>query len=301
MRRLARLLFLCMLIAVLGLLGLGREPAWACASCGCGDPTLTAVGFEQPFRHRVRLGLESRAGVHEVPQEQERTFISRTTLTASYSPTRWLTAAAQLPFSAAWTQTPSRETRSVYGIGDLDVLLRALPIRDRGFAPRHLAGVVVGLKLPTGPRRVDSTGYPAAEDVQPGSGSWDGLLGVSYSYFGAAVAGFVSASYRLNSRGYREVQRGDSLGATLLMQVQVVRRLALQGGVELAHTQATRLASDAIAPNRGGFLASLSYGVLVSLGRDFLLRLAAQMPVIQLWRGSQWESTTVIAALAVDL
>jgi len=36
------------------------EPARACAVCNCGDPTLTAVGVEQPYRNRVRAGLEER-------------------------------------------------------------------------------------------------------------------------------------------------------------------------------------------------------------------------------------------------
>src|SRR4051794_23935847 len=36
--------------------GLLRTPAvHACARCGCGDPTLTAAGTEQPFQNRVRV------------------------------------------------------------------------------------------------------------------------------------------------------------------------------------------------------------------------------------------------------
>lgn len=287
-------------LPLLALLGAVSE-AGACASCGCGDPTLTAMGMEKPFRHRIRLALESRAGIHEVPQDRERTFISRTSVSASYSPTTWLSLAGQIPFSAAWTQHPTRDLRSVYGMGDLDVLVRALPIRERAFAPRHLAGALVGLKLPTGPRRVDSTGYPAPDDMQPGSGSWDGILGLSYSYFGDALTFFAAASLRLTGRGYRDVQRGSSLGGSFLFQVPLGRRLALQGGIELSHTQPTRLASDAIAPNRGGFLASLTYGVLAALGRDFLLRVGVQTPLIQDWRGSQWESPTVVVSLAVDI
>ena len=34
--------------------------ASACATCGCGDPTLTLMGAGQPFSGRLRLGAELR-------------------------------------------------------------------------------------------------------------------------------------------------------------------------------------------------------------------------------------------------
>lgn len=275
--------------------------AVACASCGCGDPTLTAMGFEKPFKHRVRIALESRAGLHRDPSSDEHTFISRTTLATSYSPTSWLSLAAQLPFSAAVSQAPRAEARSVYGLGDLELLVRLLPLRERRFAPRHLAGGLIGLKFPTGPRRSDSSGYPAPEDMQPGSGSWDGLFGLSYSYFGSTLALFVSLSYRLTSPGYREVVRGDSLGGTALLQVPIGPRLALQGGLEAGLTGRTQLAPEVFAPSRGGFLLSLSYGVVLALRPDWLLRFLVQSPIVQRWVGSQWESPTAVLSLAVDL
>lgn len=284
---------------LLGALNAAR--ASACASCGCGDPTLTAMGFEKPFKHRIRIALETRGGLHADPSSDERTLISRTTLSVSYSPTAWLSAAAQLPFAAAVTEAPTRQSRSVYGLGDLELMVRVLPLRDRRFAPRHLAGGLVGLKFPTGPRRTDSTGYPAPEDMQPGSGSWDGLFGLGYSYFGSAVAFFFSLSYRLTSPGYRDVLRGASLGGTALLQVPLGRRLALQGGLEAGLTERTRLAPEVWAPNRGGFLLSLSYGAVLALRPDWLLRLLVQSPIVQHWVGSQWESPTAILSLAVDL
>lgn len=258
------------------------------------------MGFEKPFTHRLRIALETRAGLHADPSSDERTLISRTTLSVSYSPTNWLSAAAQIPFAAAVTQAPTREDRSVYGLGDLEVMVRVLPLRERRFAPRHLAGGLLGLKFPTGPRRTDSTGYPAPEDMQPGSGSWDGLFGLSYSYFGSTLALFASFSYRLTSPGYRDVVRGDSLGGTLLLQVPIGRRLALQGGLEASLTGRTRLAPEVWAPSRGGFLLSLSYGAVLSLRTDWLLRLLVQSPIVQHWVGSQWESPTALLSLAVD-
>src|SRR4051812_9484544 len=42
-------------------LALGRvNDCWACAACGCGDPTLTVFGLEKPLMNRVRFALEAR-------------------------------------------------------------------------------------------------------------------------------------------------------------------------------------------------------------------------------------------------
>jgi hypothetical protein len=41
-------------------------PAMACASCGCGDPTLTGAGTEQPFRNRIRVSAAALATVNHL-------------------------------------------------------------------------------------------------------------------------------------------------------------------------------------------------------------------------------------------
>jgi hypothetical protein len=180
-------------------------------------------------------------------------------------------------------------------------MLRAIIARDRKFSPRHLFGVLAGVKTPTGPRRSDAGGYPAPDDEQPGSGSWDGLLGMSYSYFGSAVAVFLSASYKLTSAGYRGYQRGGVLGMTALAQVPIGQRFAIASGIEGSFTQRSLLPGGSPAPDSGGFLISLSYGGLIALGQDWLLRFAVQTPVIQAFYGSQHESPTLILSLIVDL
>lgn len=272
--------------------------ALACASCGCGDPTLTAMGMEKPFKHRIRLSLEQRLGEHDT--RDERTLITRTALSGSYSPTSWLSVGALLPLVATWSLAPGRDARAVYGLGDLELLARALVLRDRSFSPRHLGGILLGLKFPTGPRRSDERGYPAPDDQQPGSGSWDGLFGVGYSYFGDSLALFVSASYRLTRSGYRDYQRGSSLGVSALLQLPIGTRLAAITGVELGHTRRSLLPGGVPAPDTGGSVLALSYGLLISLRTDWLLRFAVQTPVLQAWYGVQKESPTAVLSLVVD-
>ena len=259
------------------------------------------MGMEKPFKHRVRLSLEQRAGVHTSPSESEQTVISRSALSGSYSPTTFLTFAALFPFFFAQTKTPALDARTVYGIGDLEVMARALIFRDRSFSPRHMVGVLAGMKAPTGPRRTDSSGYPAPSDMQPGSGSWDALFGAQYNYFGDAVSLFVSASYRLTGTGYVDYRRGSVLGATAFVQLPIVRSFAIGHGLDASWTAQSVLSSGALAPNTGGSLLSLTYGALLAIRSDWLLRLQLQIPIIQRWIGSQSESPTGIVSLTIDL
>ena len=65
--------------------GLALVPARrarACASCSCGDETLTATGVERPYRNRVRLVAEERYGSLSVGDAQtgEHTEFLRSTL-----------------------------------------------------------------------------------------------------------------------------------------------------------------------------------------------------------------------------
>ena len=41
-------------VLALGSCGLVPRAARACATCNCGDPTLTATGVEKPYKNRVR-------------------------------------------------------------------------------------------------------------------------------------------------------------------------------------------------------------------------------------------------------
>lgn len=292
------------LALVLALLSAAWAPraSRACASCGCGDPTLTAMGIEKPFKNRVRLSLEQRLGGFQDRRLEERALISRTTLSASWSPTAWLTVAASLPMAAgelSQLREQTRAPRRVIGLGDLDLYVRGLVFRDRRFAPRHVVGVLAGLKFPTGPRVRDSSGYPAADDFQPGSGSWDPIFGANYGYFGD-LGVFVSFSYRHATTGRNEYRRGSVLGISAFVQRSVHRVISLGAGLELSHTQPDEL-RGAVLPETGGTVLALVPQALIALRTDWLLRAALQLPGGQFWNGAQTEYPTGILSLVIDL
>lgn len=290
-----------LLHALLLLLFFVPRLAGACASCGCGDPTLTAMGQEKPFKNRIRLSLDERVGAHSAGKPAEQSLISRTMLSGSWSPTGWLTLGAQLPFILVRSTAAGQEPRQAAGIGDTELMVRALVFRDRKFSPRHALGLLAGVKAPTGPRIDDSSGYPAPDDVQPGSGSWDALFGASYGYFAAQVSAFFSASYRQTTPGYRGYRRGSAFAASLAVQLPVGARAALVLGTDLGYAQANQLASGQAAPDTGGLLVTASPGLIFALRTDWLLRLMVQVPVIERWRGEQHEAPTGVLSLVVDI
>lgn len=287
---------------VMGLVtGLAPRLAGACASCGCGDPTLTAMGQEKPFKNRIRLSLEQRVGAHSMGDPAEQSLVSRTLLSGSWSPTGWLTLGAQLPFIYVRSSAAQHEARSTLGIGDTELMVRALVFRERKFSPRHALGLLGGVKAPSGPRVNDSSGYPAPDDVQPGSGSWDALFGASYAYFGAQASAFLSVSYQHTTTGYRDYRRGSTFAASLAVQLPLGALAALVLGADLGYAQASQLASGHAAPDTGGLLVSASPGIIFALRTDWLLRLMVQLPIVERWRGHQHETPTGAISLVVDI
>jgi hypothetical protein len=295
-----RLLQIASLLALV-LAGLGSSAARACSSCGCGDPTLTAMGQEKPYKYRVRLGFEERLGAHFEGEPSERNLVSRSAVAASFSPTGWLTLGALLPLVAVRSDSQLTPAATTVGLGDAEFVVRALVFRDRHFSPRHTLGLLLGLKAPTGPRVNDSTGYPAPGDVQPGSGSWDPLVGASYAHFGGLLSEFVSASYRHATTGYQGYRRGSLLGVSLAAQLAASRWSALLLGADISYATPSVLASGVVAPDTGGLLIAASPGLLFALRPDWLLRVVMQVPVAQIWRGQQFETTTLVLSLTVDL
>lgn len=291
----ARILFAVALLAIGG----APSPAAACASCGCGDPTLTAMGVEKPFKNRIRLALEQRLSAHI--NEEGRTILARTTLAAAWSPAMWLTLGAALPVPSGELRAPSGTLRRFGGLGDLELYARPLVFRERRFSPRHLLSLLAGIKFPTGPRVADSSGYPAPDDLQPGSGSFDPVFGASYGYFGDAVAVFTSLSYRYTTVGRNGYRRGSVLAATALVQRGVHRLVALGLGLDMNYTWPDAVADDRPLPTTGGTILSATPQLLVALHRDILLRAALQIPMGQWWNESKTEFPAGVLSLVVDL
>lgn len=282
----------------------GARRASACASCGCGDPTLTATGIEKPYANRVRLTLEERYGsfTQGDPDWQQHVTFLRSTLGLTWSPIKRLTFVTTIPWVTSWLTSTGSGRQYISGLGDADLSARVLAYRERGFAPHHLLWASAGVKFPTGYRVRAADGVPYSDDDQPGSGSWDPFIGATYAWSSQnLLSAYVSTSYRYTTTGPRGYRRGSSFGASGALQVQPWSWGALAIGADAVWTAADTLANDNASPNTGGTVVYLAPALLISPKPDWLIRLVVDAPVIMALYGTQSVGPQVALSVAWDV
>ncbi len=283
-------------------IGAGGARVEACAACSCGDPTLTATGVEKPYANRVRVGFEERFGSFATGNatDGDHGLYLHSVLSGSWSPHDRVTVALRLPWITKWLTPAGGSLETINGLGDLELSARIVVFRERPFAPHHLLWGIAGLKAPTGYRVFDPSGNPYPDDDQPGSGSWDPFVGVTYGWFGERLAFFASASYRATTANTRGYQRGSSLNVSAALQVRVWSWAAFAGALEASSLRADTLPSGADAPDSGGTVIHLAPSLLITPVTDLLIKLTASVPVIHALNGTQDMGTQFVLALAWD-
>lgn len=277
--------------------------ARACAVCNCGDPTLTAVGVEQPYRNRVRAGIEERYGSHNQGDGAagESLQLVRSALFGAWSPHKRVTIGLLVPWMTTW-MTTNGHGALINGLGDMELSARALLFRDRSFGAHHLLWATAGLKTPTAPRLRDDGGYPYPDDDQPGSGSWDPFVGASYAWYsGDLFSAYLSASYRYTTEGWHGYRRGMQFGWNAAVQAQPWTWGAFQLLADGNWAAADRLASGGAMPNTGGTVVRVGAGFVVSPRTDLMVRAAVEVPVIQAFEGKQSDGVQLLASLVWDI
>jgi hypothetical protein len=290
------------MLAVVAALG-GARRAAACASCGCGDQTLTAVGVEKPYQNRVRLALEERYGSLSVGDNVvgERSWFLRSAIAVSWIPVKRLTLSALVPWVTTWLSPARRSLQLVSGLGDVEFAARVLFFAERGFNPHHLLWGTFGIKTPTGYRIYDDQGYPYPDDDQPGSGSWDPFTGLTYGYFsGNLVSLFVSSSYRQTTAGPRGYRRGSTVGFSGAVQLQPWSWGAIALGVDNVYAEPDTLPNGAASPSTGGEVLFVAPALLFSPRPDLLVRLVVDAPVVTALYGVQSVGPQVSLSIAYD-
>ena len=278
--------------------------ARACAACNCGDPTLTSTGVERPYKNRVRFAVDELYS--SLTQGDmlagEQSWSLRSSLVASWSPLKWLTLNARLPWVTSWVAEGRSPTQLVSGLGDLELSSRFLVFHERGFAPHHLLWLTGGVKAPTGYRVYDDQGFPFPDDDQPGSGSWDPFAGATYAWFSGGLTSFyATSSYRYttpNTRGYR---RGSTLASSAAVQLQPFSWGAIAIGGDVVWREADQLGNHADVPSTGGVIAYFSPALLFSPRMDLLIRVSASAPVVTHLYGQQTAGPVVALSIAYDV
>ncbi|WNG47241.1 transporter [Archangium minus] len=275
----------------------------ACATCACGDPTLTSMGTEQPFAGRLRFATQMRAwGMTTGQQAVDAVSLRelRMDLSVAYAPLSWLFLSATLPLQTRAVRDVSLARETAWGVGDMEISAKAFVFRDREFSPDHLFGVLVGARLPTSTTVRDANGRQLSLDAQLGTGSLDPLLGLSYSTFRADWSFFASATGYLPTRGREGFRAGPSLRTTLAAQYQPDPRWALHLALDglLDGASDTHGVRD---PVGSGVIAYLSPDVLFSPATDVVMSLGVRVPVLNFLHGNVRQLPILQAAVAYDL
>lgn len=190
---------------------------------------------------------------------------------------------------------------SASGIGDL-VVFGQFRFLHWQHSDTH-AALLLGVKTPSGSTSEKSRGGEKLEaELQPGSGSWDGIFGLSFTQNFSPVTINSSLVYTVVTEGTQDTDLGDVFNYNLAVSY----RLPLGGGrkgdyfflgeggigVDLIleyngqWRDKTRVGSRSDG-NSGGSLGYISPGVRVLLGRHTSVNFSYGHPVVDALNGDQ--------------
>lgn len=276
--------------------------AWACATCQCGDYTLTLMGVEKSFEGRLRFGLD-----YLSREEDQGSGLNRETITedsvilgASYSFTRDFSVAVRVPYTRKESNAANLGHEQAEGLGDTDLLAK-LTLGSAGeTAVRHLWGVQAGLRVPTSSEQKTDAGVAVSTDAQPGTGTWAPSVGAWYSYFRYPQMLSISlVGTNPDGSGYQGLNPGQALLATLTGQYALTQDWSVQLGLENRWAARNRFYGTA-DDNSGGQASFIVPGLLWSPATDVLVHLAGQIPLIDHLNGVQKERGDIRVGIAFD-
>lgn len=288
---------------VLAVLTLAPRPAAACATCGCGDPTLTVMGAEQPFAGRVRLAARLRYRWDTIgTADAERATVHEGVLGigASWAPTDRLVLSAEMPAVVRHVRWPHLAEAVTVGTGEAELRGRAVLLRDRAFAPSHLLGVAAGVKLPTSIDQTGADGQRLPVEAQGGTGTVDPIAGLFYTHLADPWAFFTSATVRWPLAPRFDEAPGPSVRATAALQRRLDRHVTLRGAVDV-RVDAPGSVDGRTDPRSDHFALFLSPDLLWSPATDLVVTVGVRVPVLQISEQGRAEGLYAVTSVVVDL
>jgi len=287
------------LLAAVPFLLTTAKPAVACSMCHCGDPTFVLVGSQIFVPNAWRLSLDgNRYEKNQVsaddPETRETETENRFIVSLTRTLGRRVALVAQVPFSDR-TIRSDEGGQSLSGLSNPE-LLGNFRIAAGSGRPGTWLSLSAGVRAPWGRSNGQIDGERAEEHVQPSTGAWGGLAGLSFSRLaGDAGSLFGSVLGRVNGRNDFDYRYGSGVFANLAYERRLVKWL--NGVVELNYRWAAKdeVASGEQDPNTGGSVLYLSPRVIVKIQNGLYFRVAVQIPVAQGLYGIQDEKTNVLA------
>jgi hypothetical protein len=286
------------------------KPLLACSICGC-DPSGGTLGLERPTSGDLRLAVEDRylkkesGSVDDGSREGERE--DRIGLRFQYSPpVPRLSLQIEVPIYAwkAHYGVNGSQDDTNQGLSDVALSARYELLHFGGAVPRHVVSLTGTLKTPTGSNShlaaVDN-GVPD-EHKQIGTGTWDEMLGVWYSYGDFPTVAYAGASVRVNGTNSRGNHFGDAVFGTLGVRRSFLESKRLYFALDAQGRNAGKdtIPGSTYDPNSGGFIAYATGTAGYGITNNLLVRATVQVPMVTALNGVQSEHPIGYLALAWD-
>lgn len=276
-------------------------------TCSCaGAPLLEsqsgAPNREGQLRLNVSYEYHNISNLFIKSDKQERGDFNRythsTIFEISYGLTPRLTASALGSYIIKQRNATNRITTG--GPGDGVVMLK-YKLHSNTLSSQYDLAIGGGIKVPVGITDLTIENAPLQADMQPGTGSFDGLAWVYYSktFLPASTLNlYSSTSFRYNgaSDQYNNSSISYKFGDTIISDVGISNRISslLQytGQLKFRYSAKDRLDGSTVE-NTGGYWLSVVPGINLNFSKDLVLRFNTRIPVYQYLNGTQ--STTKFA------
>jgi hypothetical protein len=298
-----RLLPVCTLV-----LSLAASAAWADHGKGSvGGKTISPrtlheeeASIETGFRYQRsetfsddRLLTEAANGhdIHSVD------WLAEFTISGTYGITDHLNVSLSLPFEVMHgfrfveddgVNPPAvNGANSIVGMGDATLLGKY------SFAAADIEmAVLAGVKIPTGSTsQLDNTGNPLEPDHQPGTGSWDPLLGVAAAHQFEKFTLGGSVLYRITTEGRHDFKPGQQVIVAMKGEYQVAglgKFPRVYVSLELAEQFTAKDEDDGVKnQDTGGSLLTIGPGVRIRVNEHVTFAATVALPLYQGLNGVQ--------------
>ncbi len=288
------------------------QPLSAQACCSAGPPLLSTLEFSSAKYGSWLLAITYEfnhlndlvSGSTELFEPSRRRAVHSGIVEFSYGVLKSISLSALLTVVQqerrvdVLAETPSEATLTTRGIGDAVVLVKYTIIPST-FPSQQEITIGIGGKIPFGSSTLTSNGILLPADMQPGTGSWDGIVWLYGSngfmpHVPVDIFGNVSFRFTGTNKRYGSAQQGYRFGNEFLgtagLSFKTESLLDFSLLFRARHVKADRF-GDSEIPNTGGVWLSALPGVNVKLLDVLTLRTSVQIPVYRNLTGTQLTTT----------
>ncbi|CAG5078746.1 hypothetical protein [Parvicella tangerina] len=209
---------------------LNSMSGWACDNCNVYlgiNPNDFYHNIGLRFRARFHAGSFDNAGVLMLKHGGVEPILRNSTiketyqrleLTGKYFWSPKLNTQVILPYVQNTQEIDQSLEYFVRGVGDVLLIQNYMLFNTKAYSDslvfKHRLTLGVGVKIPTGRTDIERPKGTPGIDLQPGTGSWDGLFSMTYSAMYRKLGVMINGNFKANSSNNDGFQYGHTINAT---------------------------------------------------------------------------------------